>query len=97
MRRQPASCRTRKNRGAGKRHCNTRWAREPWLSRGIVPEFRTTVASASRGRMMGTTLASLLQSDVVPVETLRQRYGPLLELARTMLGLIPNGARYLEI
>jgi alkylhydroperoxidase family enzyme len=47
---------------------------------------------------MNATLVSLLQSDAVPVETLRQRYGSsFLELARAMLGLIPNGAGYLEI
>jgi alkylhydroperoxidase family enzyme len=47
---------------------------------------------------MNATLVSLLQSDAIPVETLRQRYGSsFFELARAMLGLIPNGAGYLEI
>jgi alkylhydroperoxidase family enzyme len=48
--------------------------------------------------MMSATLLSLLQSDVVPVETLRRRYGSsFFELARTMLGVIPNSGGYLDI
>jgi hypothetical protein len=31
------------------------------------------------------------------METLRQRYGGILELPRTMLGVVPNATRYLEI
>lgn len=43
------------------------------------------------------TLADLLACEAVPVETLQQRYGALLELMRRVLGVIPNSAAYLEI
>jgi hypothetical protein len=47
---------------------------------------------------MNATLVSLLRSDVVPEETLRQRYGSgFLELTRAMLGVVPNSGPYLEI
>jgi hypothetical protein len=47
---------------------------------------------------MSATLVSLLRSDVVPVETLRQHYGSsFLELTRAMLGVVPNSGPYLEI
>jgi len=42
-------------------------------------------------------LASLLQQDAVPMATLRERYGALLELVRILLGVVPNSDRYLEI
>jgi AhpD family alkylhydroperoxidase len=43
------------------------------------------------------TLVSLLERDKVPVETLRWKYGPLLALADTLLGVVPNCHPYLEI
>ena len=43
------------------------------------------------------TLASLLYEDRVSWESLHGRYGPLLELVRTLLGVVPNCDRYLEI
>lgn len=42
-------------------------------------------------------LASLLKQDAVPMTTLYKRYGPLLELVRTLIGVIPNCDQYLEI
>ncbi|MDP9470504.1 MAG: hypothetical protein M3Q71_07530 [Chloroflexota bacterium] len=43
------------------------------------------------------TLASLLAKQMVSWETLHERYGPLLGLVRTMVGVVPNCDRYLEI
>lgn len=43
------------------------------------------------------TLAALLDRDAVAWEVLEKRYGPLLELVRTLLGVVPNCDRYLEI
>lgn len=43
------------------------------------------------------TLASLLADHAVSWETLHHRYGPLLELVRTLVGVVPNCDRYLEI
>ncbi len=42
-------------------------------------------------------LASLLLPHAVPMETLHTRYGPLMELVRTLIGVVPNCDRYLEI
>lgn len=42
-------------------------------------------------------LVSLLQQDAVPMETLHQRYGSLLELVRILIGVVPNCDKYLEI
>ncbi len=42
-------------------------------------------------------LTELLEKDAIPFETLHTRYGPLLELVRTLLGVVPNCDRYLEI
>ena len=42
-------------------------------------------------------LASLLKKDIVPMETLHERYGPLLELVRILIGVVPNCDTYLEI
>jgi alkylhydroperoxidase family enzyme len=42
-------------------------------------------------------LVSLLKADAVPFETLHQRYGGLLELVRTLIGVVPNCDPYLEI
>lgn len=42
-------------------------------------------------------LASLLQSRAVPLEVLHRDYGPLMELVRTLIGVVPNCDRYLEI
>lgn len=43
------------------------------------------------------TLASLLVADRVPWETLHDRYGPLLQLVHTLLGVVPNCDPYLEV
>jgi len=42
-------------------------------------------------------LVSLLEKDAVPFETLRERYGALLELVHALLGVVPNCDPYLEI
>lgn len=42
-------------------------------------------------------LATLLARDAVPFPELHRRYGPLLELVRTLLGVVPNCDPYLEI
>jgi alkylhydroperoxidase family enzyme len=46
---------------------------------------------------VGQTLVPLLRDDMVPWKTLEERYGPLLELVRTLIGVVPNCDRYLEI
>ena len=46
---------------------------------------------------MNATLRPLIHDDAVPMETVRQRYGRLLDLIRTMLGVVPNSFPYLEI
>ncbi|MBA2277719.1 MAG: hypothetical protein H0W06_08120, partial [Chloroflexia bacterium] len=43
------------------------------------------------------TLVPLLTEHMVPWESLHERYGPLLELVRTLLGVVPNCDQYLEI
>lgn len=43
------------------------------------------------------SLASLLQAHTISWEALHQRYGPLMELVRTLIGVVPNCDRYLEI
>jgi alkylhydroperoxidase family enzyme len=42
-------------------------------------------------------LVKLLKADAVPFETLHARYGGLLELVRTLIGVVPNCDPYLEI
>lgn len=42
-------------------------------------------------------LVSLLEKEAVSFATLRERYGPLLGLVDTLLGVVPNCDRYLEI
>ena len=42
-------------------------------------------------------LVELLEQEAVPFETLHTRYGPLLELVRKLLGVVPNCDPYLEI
>jgi alkylhydroperoxidase family enzyme len=42
-------------------------------------------------------LVALLRQDAVPMATLHERYGPLLELVRVLIGVIPNCDAYLEI
>jgi alkylhydroperoxidase family enzyme len=42
-------------------------------------------------------LTSLLKAEAVPMETLHGRYGGLLELVRTLIGVVPNCDPYLEI
>src|SRR5580704_265440 len=53
-----------------------------------------------RSRMqegMSETLASLLDASAVPVDTLHERYGALMELVRKLIGVVPNCDPYLEI
>jgi alkylhydroperoxidase family enzyme len=42
-------------------------------------------------------LTSLLKAEAVPLETLRGRYGGLLELVRMLIGVMPNSDPYFEI
>lgn len=42
-------------------------------------------------------LATLLKDDIVPMPTLHKKYGPLLELVRVLIGVVPNCDTYLEI
>ncbi len=42
-------------------------------------------------------LVTLLEEEAVPFETLHERYGSLLELVRTLIGVVPNCDPYLEI
>jgi alkylhydroperoxidase family enzyme len=42
-------------------------------------------------------LVELLVNDAVPLETLHDNYGPVLELVRKLLGVVPNSDAYLEI
>jgi alkylhydroperoxidase family enzyme len=44
-----------------------------------------------------TTLAQALAPAAVDLALLRRRYGPLLELVRRLIGVVPNCDRYLEI
>jgi len=46
---------------------------------------------------MNATLLPLLQTDAVSMETLHRRYGRLLGLVRTVIGVVPNCSSYLEI
>ncbi len=43
------------------------------------------------------TLAAILKADCVPMETLHEKYGPVLQLVRTLIGVVPNCDAYLEI
>jgi alkylhydroperoxidase family enzyme len=52
---------------------------------------------ASRLDEHGPMLVSLLKSDAVPFAKLHDRYGSLLELVRTLIGVVPNCDPYLEI
>jgi len=42
-------------------------------------------------------LIELLEKDAIPFKTLHARYGSLLELVRTLIGVVPNCDPYLEI
>lgn len=42
-------------------------------------------------------LVELLEDDAIPFEALHARYGSLLQLVRTLIGVVPNCDRYLEI
>jgi alkylhydroperoxidase family enzyme len=42
-------------------------------------------------------LIDLLEPEAVPIETLHERYGSVLELVRKLLGVVPNCDPYLEI
>lgn len=44
-----------------------------------------------------STLAQILAPAAVDFSTLQRRYGPLLELVRRLIGVVPNCDRYLEI
>lgn len=53
--------------------------------------------SSSAQTSVDDTLVPLLKDHMVSWETLHERYGPLLELVRTLVGVVPNCDRYLEI
>src|SRR5580692_7614776 len=42
-------------------------------------------------------LVDLLREDAVPMAALYERYGPLLDLVRELIGVVPNCDPYLEI
>jgi hypothetical protein len=44
-----------------------------------------------------SNLTALLAPSAIPMTTLHDRYGALLELVRTLIGVVPNCDRYLEI
>lgn len=54
-------------------------------------------AQPSSTRGGSSVLVSLLEAEKVPFETLREKYGALLALADTLLGVVPNCDPYLEI
>lgn len=56
-----------------------------------------TQSSLPFDREKDAVLASLLERDKVPMETLHRRYGSLLELVRILIGVVPNCDPYLEI
>lgn len=68
---------------------------------GTLPRPESTpgalASSAPERRPPEATLATLLYDHRVSWEVLDRRYGPLLELVRTLLGVVPNCDRYLEI
>ena len=49
------------------------------------------------GAVGDQTLVPLLREEMVPWETLEERYGALLKLVEVLLGVVPNCDRYLEI
>lgn len=54
-----------------------------------------SLASTQAGS--GDVLATVLKKDAVPMPILHERYGPLLELVRVLIGVVPNCDTYLEI
>src|SRR6187551_623830 len=68
-------------------------AQEPAAMDGVHPIERSPRLPTS----VDHTLVPLLAEHMVPWETLHARYGPLLELVRTLVGVFPNCDRYLEI
>ena len=46
---------------------------------------------------MTATLVPLLKAEAVSAQTLHERYGSLLELVRSLIGVVPNCDAYLEI
>ena len=59
----------------------------------MVPSHGALMSSSAQEPV----LVSLLEKDAVPFETLRERYGALLELVHALLGVVPNCDPYLEI
>ena len=55
------------------------------------------VDDAPMSQVSSDVLASLLKDDAVPMAILHDRYGPLLELVRVLIGVVPNCDSYLEI
>jgi alkylhydroperoxidase family enzyme len=49
------------------------------------------------GQGESATLLSLVKAGAVPFDVLHERYGGLLELVRTLIGVVPNCDPYLEI
>ena len=62
--------------------------------RGAARQLTDQVTIA---RAEDDTLVPLLKDDAIPMETLHERYGPLLELVRVLIGVVPNCDAYLEI
>src|SRR4051812_6035776 len=70
------------------------------LSGRIISMLTTTQTlspAASPLLPSNDTLASLLKADRVPMEILDEKYGSLLKLVRTLIGVVPNCDAYLEI
>jgi alkylhydroperoxidase family enzyme len=65
---------------------------DPTASPGVPAAAPTLEAHA-----VDDTLVPLLAAHRVPWETLHDRYGPLLALVHTLIGVVPNCDRYLEI
>ncbi len=55
------------------------------------------MAEATSPATADNMLATLLKTDAVPMPVLHKRYGPLLELVRVLIGVVPNCDSYLEI
>ena len=65
------------------------------------PQHSSSAAGADSTRASESpapdSLAELLLPHVVPMPVLHGRYGALMELVRTLIGVVPNCDRYLEI
>ncbi len=62
--------------------------------RGVRAGVRVSVTAAIEHPV---TLTQVLAADAVPLAELQRRYGALLALVRTLIGVVPNCDPYLEI